>query len=328
MPQSKKLNIAVVTGGNNAEREISLKSANTIMSHLDREKYEPYLLNYHFGKFTDVVTDLPVDMNNFRLEVFDRVVRFDLVILFMHGTPAEDGKIQAYLELLDVPYVGCDYFTSALTFDKHACKRYLRGSDIPMAKSVLLLKDNPDTDALKELSGSNLFVKPNKNGSSYGVTMVKADSDYSEAITKAFEFDDEVIVEEYLKGREFSNGVYAGSKGLHVMPVTEIIPHKDFFDYEAKYKNESDEVTPADLSEPLTEKCQAQSKKLYELLLCKGMVRFDYILVGEEFYFLEANTIPGFSEQSLFPQQIKANGMTISGVLDEVIEETLHRYRA
>ena len=323
MPQSKKLNIAVVTGGNNAEREISLKSANTIMAHLDREKYEPYLLNYHFGKFTDAVTDLRVDLNNFRLEVFDRVVRFDLVILFMHGTPAEDGKIQAYLELLDIPYLGCDHFTSALTFDKHACKRYLQNADIPMAKSVLLHKSNPDTDALKELSGSNLFVKPNKNGSSYGVTMVNADADYSEAITKAFEFDDEVIVEEYLKGREFSNGVYVGAKGLHVMPVTEIIPHKDFFDYEAKYKNESDEVTPADLSESLTKKCQALSKKLYELLLCKGMVRFDYILVGEEFYFLEANTIPGFSEQSLFPQQIKANGMTISNVLDEMIEDIL-----
>jgi len=321
MQQSKKLNIAVITGGNNAEKEISLKSANTIMNHLDREKYEPFLLNYHYGKFTDSVTELPVDLNNFRLEVFDRVVRFDLVILFLHGTPAEDGKIQAYLELLDIPYVGCDHFTSSLTFDKQACKKYLKDTGIPMAKSALLLKAKPDLEALQVLSGSSLFVKPNKNGSSYGVTMVNADDDYSSAIQKAFEFDDEVIVEEYLKGREFSNGVYFGSKGLHVMPVTEIIPHKEFFDYEAKYKNESDEVTPADLSEELTKKCQAQSELLYKALQCKGMVRFDYILVGDEFYFLEANTIPGFSEQSLFPQQIKANGMTISGVLDEIIAD-------
>ena len=327
MPQSKKLNIAVVTGGNNAEREISLKSANTIMAHLDKEKYEPYLLNYHFGKFTDAATNLPVDMNKFHLEVFDRIVRFDLVILFMHGTPAEDGKIQAYLELLDVPYVGCDHFTSALTFDKQACKQYLNGKNIPMAKSVLLHKSNPDTEQLSALSGSSLFVKPNKNGSSYGVTMVNADDDYTAAINKAFEFDEEVIVEEYLKGREFSNGAYLGPDGVKVMPVTEIIPHKDFFDYEAKYKNESDEVTPADLSKELTLKCQAQSERLYQLLHCKGMVRFDYILVGQDFYFLEVNTIPGFSEQSLFPQQIISVGLTIAGVLNEIIEETMRRYK-
>ena len=325
MAKSKKLNIAVITGGDNAEREISVKSADTIMAHLDKEKYNSFLLNYHFGKFEDAVTSLPVDLNKFKMELFDRVVRFDLVILFLHGTPAEDGKIQAYLELMDVPYMGCDHFTSALTFDKQACKMYLHGVDVPMAKSVLLHKANPDLKAIKALEGQSLFVKPNKNGSSHGVTKIEAGGNYLEAIQKAFEFDDEVIVEAFLKGREFSNGVYHGSKGLHVMPVTEIIPHKDFFDYEAKYKNESDEVTPADLSEALTLKCQAQSEKLYKALQCKGMVRFDYILVEDEFYFLEVNTIPGFSEQSLFPQQIRAKGFTISQVLDEIIDHTLVR---
>jgi len=325
MAKSKKLNIAVITGGDNAEREISVKSANTIMAHLDKEKYDSYLMNYHFGKFEDAVTSLPVDLNTFNMEVFDGTVRFDLVILFLHGTPAEDGKIQAYLELMDIPYVGCDHFTSAMTFDKQACKMYLQSSNVPLAKSVLLHKANPDLAAVKALEGKSLFVKPNKNGSSYGITKVEANGDYSDAIQKAFEFDDEVIVEEYLKGREFSNGVYHGSQGLHVMPITEIIPHKDFFDYEAKYKNESDEVTPADLSEALTKKCQAQSEKLYKVLQCKGMVRFDYILVDNEFFFLEVNTIPGFSEQSLFPQQIRAKGFTISQVLDELVEETLNR---
>lgn len=327
MQHSKKMKIAVITGGDNAEQEISVKSARTIMAHLDKEKYEPYLLNYHFGKIKDEVTGFGVDLNNFRMELMDGHLRFDMVILFLHGTPAEDGKLQAYLELMDMPYVGCDYFTSALTFDKQACKRYLRGQDIPMAKSVLLHKTNPDMEQLSGLSGANLFVKPNKNGSSYGVSMVKANEDYNAAIKKAFEYDEEVIVEEYLKGREFSNGAYLGPNGVKVMPVTEIIPHKDFFDYEAKYKNESDEVTPADLSEALTQKCQAQSVKLYHSLQCKGMVRFDYILVDEDFYFLEVNTIPGFSEQSLFPQQIKVEGLTIAGVLDEIIEETVQRYK-
>ncbi len=321
MQRSKKLNIAVITGGDNAEQEISAKSAHTIVKHLDKEKYDTYLLHYHWGKFSDAVTEFPVDLNKFSMEVFDGTVRFDLVLLFLHGTPAEDGKIQAYLELLEIPYIGCDHFTSALTFDKHACKQYLSSSDIPMAKSVLLHKGQPDMAQLKSLEGTSLFVKPNKNGSSYGITMVKANEDYTEAIQKAFEFDDEVIIEEYLKGREFSNGVYRGTDGIQVMPITEIIPHKDFFDYEAKYKNESDEVTPAKLDDTLSQKCQAQSKKLYQLLQCKGMVRFDYILVGDEFYFLEANTIPGFSEQSLFPQQIKAAGLTISEVLDDIIDE-------
>ena len=327
MQHNNKLKIAVITGGDNAEREISLKSATTIINHLDKEKYESYLLNYSWGKLVNETCGFKVDLNTFRMELMEGNLRFDLVILYLHGTPAEDGKLQAYLELMDVPYVGCDHFTSALTFDKQACKRYLHGQGIPMAKSVLLHKANPEMEKLSALTGSSLFVKPNKNGSSYGVSMVSADEDYTAAIQKAFEYDEEVIVEEYLKGREFSNGVYCGTDGIKVMPVTEIIPHKDFFDYEAKYKNESDEVTPADLSEELTLKCQAQSRKLYESLQCKGMVRFDYILVGEEFYFLEVNTIPGFSEQSLFPQQIIAEGLTISGVLDEIIKETLMRYK-
>ena len=234
MQQSKKMKIAVITGGDNAEHDISVKSANNIVANLNKEKYEVFLMHYHFGKITDATTELPVDLNNFRMEVFDGAIKFDAVILFFHGTPAEDGKIQAYLELLDIPYIGCDHFTSALTFDKHACKRYLQNSEIPMAKSVLLYKSNPDYAQLKSLSGENLFVKPNKNGSSHGVTMVDAKDDYTAAIQKAFKFDDEVIVEEYLKGREFSNGVYLGTEGLKVMPITEIIPHKEFFDYEAK----------------------------------------------------------------------------------------------
>ena len=321
------MKIAVITGGDNAEQDISVRSANTIMAHLDKEKYETYLLNYHFGKIRDEITGFGVDLNTFRMEMMDGHLRFDLVILFLHGTPAEDGILQAYLDLMEIPYVGCDSFTSALTFDKQACKRYLQGQGIPMAKSVLLHKSSPDMEQLTVLSGASLFVKPNKNGSSHGVTMVKADEDYTSAINKAFEFDEEVIVEEYLKGREFSNGAYLGPDGIKVMPVTEIIPHTEFFDYDAKYKNKSDEVTPADLSEEHTKKCQAQSRKLYDSLGCKGMVRFDYILVDEDFYFLEVNTIPGFSEQSLFPQQIKSAGLTISGVLDEIIEETVKRYK-
>jgi D-alanine-D-alanine ligase len=171
--------------------------------------------------------------------------------------------------------------------------------------------------------GFPLFVKPNKNGSSYGITKVNEKSEIKSAVEKAMEFDDEVIIEAYLKGREFSNGVFRKGDEIIVLPITEIISKNDFFDYKAKYENESQEVTPADLSKKDTATCQALSKKIYLALGGKGMVRMDYIKMGKTFYFLEANTIPGFSEQSLFPQQIVGAGMTIKEVLDAVVDERL-----
>ena len=321
-----KLKVAVITGGDNAEREISLKSAETIIEHLDPDKYLSWKIDFTNSKFIEMSTGTAIDMNDFSLVSENEKITFDLVFFILHGIPAENGQLQGYFDFLNIPYCGCDHFTSALTFDKQACKDYLRHFDIPMAKSVMITKQTDlSKGALNELKDLTLFVKPNKNGSSWGVSKVNADADYSDAIAKAFKYDDEVIVEEYLQGREFSNGVYLSAEGMHVLPVTEIIPFGDFFDYEAKYKNESSEVTPADLDATLTKKAQLQSLKLFKALYCKGFVRFDYILQGDTFYFLEANTIPGMSEQSLVPQQLAADDKSIGLMLDEIIKETQNR---
>lgn len=319
----KKLNIAIITGGIVAERGISLKSAKTIYTHLSKRKYNRYLVDFDGKNFMELSSKKKLSKVDFSFSKNGKKVKIDLAFLMLHGNPAEDGRLQGYLDILGVPYTGCDHFVSSLTFDKQSCKIFLKNFDISMADSKLVRKGQKINVKEIEKIGFPLFVKPNKNGSSYGITKVNDNSSIKEAVEKAFQFDDEVIIESFLKGREFSNGVYRRGDEIVVLPITEIISENDFFDYEAKYENASEEVTPAKLSKKDTKICQARSKKIYEALGCKGMVRMDYIRMGGEFYFLEANTIPGFSEQSIFPQQIIAAEMKISEVLDSVVEERL-----
>ena len=319
----KKLNIGIITGGNVAERGISLKSGKTIFDHLDKKKYNAYLIDFDGKDFTEIGSGVKIRKKDFSFKPKNKREKIDLAFLMLHGHPAEDGVLQGYLDIIGLPYTGCDHFVSGLTFDKQSCKVFLKHYNIPMAPSMLIRKgDEIDFDAIEEM-GFPLFVKPNKNGSSYGISKVNDNSCIKTSIEKSFQFDDEVIIESFLKGREFSNGVFRKGKEIIVLPITEIISDNEFFDYEAKYENASEEVTPADLTEEETTTCQALSRKLYEVLNCKGMVRFDTIKMGDTFYFLEANTIPGFSEQSLFPQQIRANGMSIKDVLDDVVEERI-----
>lgn len=319
-----KKKVAIITGGNVAEREVSLKSAATIHKHLNKEHYESYVIELEGTDFLEQFTRTRLDKNDFSLSMAeDEKINFDFVFLMLHGHPAEDGCLQGYFEVLNIPYSGCDHFVSALTFNKQACKDYLRPFHIPMAKSELIYKSKAIDEAALKALALPLFVKPNKNGSSYGVTKVNNFDEIDAAIEKAFQFDKEVIVEQFLAGREFSNGVVRKGDELVVFPVTEIISANDFFDYKAKYENESEEVTPANLTIDLQKQVQALSLRLYEVLNCKGLVRFDSILVGDTFHFLEANTIPGFSEQSLFPQQALAHGWTIEELLDCVMEEGL-----
>ncbi len=319
----KKIKVAVITGGNVAEKGISLKSGTTVFNHLDSEKYDKYLIELRGIDFVDQASGQQVDKNDFSLELENGKIIFDLAFLMLHGHPAEDGCLQGYFELIGLPYTGCDHFVSALTFNKQACKDYLRLFDIPMAGSVLVkVNETVDATAIADL-GFPIFVKPNKNGSSYGITKVNQLEELQPAIDKAFQFDEEVIIEQFLQGVEYSNGVIRSKGEIVVLPITEIIPDTDFFDYQAKYENKSQEITPANLSGELTEKCQALSKKLYQTLDCKGMSRFDYILVGDNFYFLEANTIPGMSEQSIMPQQAKAYGWSLTAFLDEIVQEVM-----
>ncbi len=321
----KKLSVALVTGGDVAERGISLLSAETVKHYLDPNKYSARIIDFQKGDFTDVESGVKLNKSDFTLPL-DDLVHFDLVYPILHGSPAEDGILQGYLNLLGIPFTGCDTLASALSFNKQACKTFLMHYDIPQAKSILIKKDGQiDQDVIADLNFP-LFVKPNQNGSSYGISRVNEATEILAAIEKAFQFDDEVLVETFLDGPEFSNGAYRKGDEIIVLPITEIIPDEDvaFFDYKAKYENKSQEVTPARIPEALTESCKSLTKKIYEVLNCRGICRVDYILMGGEFYFLEINTIPGFSPNSLVPQQAEAMDIPINVMLEAVINEALN----
>lgn len=315
------MHIAILTGGPSAERVISEKSAGLVSRYLDPERFTWRLISIESDGWIDQESATKIDLNDFSLTIGEKKEAFGFVFLMIHGTPAEDGKIQGYFEMLGIPHSTCDTLTAALTFNKQKCKDYLKAFDIPLAPSVLLVKgEEYDKDALLEL-GFPLFVKPNCSGSSYGVSKVKSESELQAAIDFAYQYDDEVVVEAFLAGREFGCGVIRKERELHAFPVTEIIPKTEFFTYEAKYEGASEEITPANLSPDLTLLCQNLAKKIYRVLSCRGVVRFDFILVGEVFYLLEANTIPGMSEASIVPQQALAYGWTISKLLETIIEE-------
>lgn len=319
----KKLNIAILTGGNVAERIVSLKSAKTVEKYLDNQKYQSFVIELNGKQFVEQQTGKRLDLNDFSFKKGSAKITFDLVFLMLHGHPAESGSIVGYFELLGIPCTGCDHFVSALTFNKQLTKDFLRPHEIPMVDSRLLRKGQAiDLEDIKSM-GFPLFVKPNKNGSSYGVTKVPDENCILTSTQKAFEFDDEVIVEQFMAGQEFSNGVYRKGNEVIVMPITEIRTENEFFDYKAKYENESEEITPAEISDELTTQCKGITKSIYELLNCQGMCRVDYILIEGVFHFLEINTIPGMTEQSFIPQQVAAMGMDLSDFLDVIVEEGL-----
>lgn len=320
---SSKIRIAVVTGGNVAEREVSLKSAATVAKHLDADKYDVFVLELNGTVFTEQKSGVAVDLNDFSVTLPSGRMTFDLVYLMLHGHPAEDGRLQGYFELLGIPYTGCDPLVSALTFDKQACKDFLRSHQVPMAESRLLYKNKPFEETALHSLGFPMFVKPNKNGSSFGASKVNTPEQLAPAIAHAFNYDDEVVVEAFLKGQEFSNGVLRKDGVIFVLPITEIVTQNEFFDYQAKYEKQSEEITPARLSAAQTAECQEQTRRIYAALGCRGICRFDYILVNGTFYFLEANTIPGMSEASIVPAQAQAQGWSITQLLEPVVEEGL-----
>jgi len=321
-------NIAILTGGDTAERVISLKSAQVVFDNLPSDRYRCFMIDVEGADWHEIHTGAPIDKNDFSLTLpsvpiaGDRIT-FDCAFAALHGAPLEDGKMQGYLEMLGIPYTCCDGFVSALTMNKHNTKQQLAGTGVPMAKSVLLLKgEKVDAENLLGM-GLPLFVEPNSMGSSFGVTKVKTAAELLPAIGAAFEYDTEVVVESFLAGREFSNGVLRHNGEIIVLPVTEIIPETEFFDFAAKYEGKSQEVTPAEISEVLTLQCQDHSRFLYQFLQCRGVVRFDYILVHDTFHFLEANTIPGISPASIVPQQAKAYGWGLGELFSNLIVEAM-----
>ncbi|MEM1123440.1 MAG: D-alanine--D-alanine ligase [Bacteroidota bacterium] len=300
------MTIAILTGGNVAERGVSLRSTQTVEKFLDKSKYNVYVIELNGQQFQEQKTGEVLDMRDFSLVLDGQKITFDLVFLMLHGHPAENGSILGYFELVGIPCTGCDHLVSALTFNKQLTKDFLRPHSVPMVDSQLLRKGQTVGVEAIEKMGFPLFVKPNKNGSSFGITKVNQADEILPAVEKSFQFDDEVIVEQFMEGQEFSNGVYRKGQEVIVLPITEIRTDNEFFDYKAKYENESVEITPAEISEALTEQCQRLTKKIYELLNCKGVCRVDYILMNGLFHFLEINTIPGMTEPSFIPQQVAA----------------------
>ncbi len=316
-------NIAILTGGDSAERVISLKSGQVVREHLPADRYRTFLIDIQLADWRDLESGTPIDKNDFSLTLDGEHIRFDGAFAALHGSPLEDGKMQGYLEMLGVPYTCCDGYVSALTMNKQNTKMQLAPYGIPLAKSALLRKGDPVNPEQLLAMGLPLFVKPNDHGSSFGVSKVKTAEALAPALEEAWTFSSEAVVESFLPGREFGNGALRVNGVIVVLPVTEIIPETEFFDFAAKYEGKSQEVTPADLSDELTQQAQALSRTLYEVLKCRGVVRFDYILVGDTFYVLEANTIPGISPASIVPQQARAHGWTLSEFFTLVIEEAM-----
>jgi D-alanine-D-alanine ligase len=316
-------NIAILTGGDSEERVISLKSGRVVCDHLPKDRYRPYLIDIQKADWRELESGTPIDKNDFSLLLHGERIFFHCAFAALHGSPLEDGKMQGYLEMLGVPYTCCDGYVSALTMDKHNTKMQLAPYEVPMAKSVLIHKGD-DWDVKKlHLLGFPMFVKPNNHGSSFGVSKVKTPAALDPAIQEAFRFGTEVVVESFLPGREFANGALRVNGEVVVLPITEIIPETEFFDFAAKYEGKSKEITPADLSPALTQQCQQLTSRLYTLLKCRGVVRFDYILVEDTFHLLEANTIPGISPASLVPQQAKAHGWELGDFFSMLVEEAM-----
>lgn len=316
-------NIAILTGGDSEERVISLKSGRVVFDHLPKDRYRCFLIDIQKADWRELDSGVQVDKNDFSLTIDGEKIRFDCAFAALHGSPLEDGKLQGYLELVGLPYTCCDGYVSALTMNKHNTKTQLAPHGVPLAQSVLLRRGEA-ADAEKILAlGLPLFVKPNTHGSSFGVSKVKTADALRPALEEAWRFGDEVIVESFMPGREFGNGAFRRRGEVVVLPVTEIIPETEFFDFAAKYEGKSREVTPAELSPERTRQCQALSRRLYEILGCRGVVRFDYILVGDTFHVLEANTIPGISPASIVPQQARAAGWELGEFFGALVEEAM-----
>ena len=313
-----KKNVAVITGGEASEVGIALKSAQVAFKYIDRNLFDVYLVVIEKNDWWYVADEKKVakmDKNDFSLLLPDTKVYFDAVFIAIHGTPAEDGKLQGYFDMLKIPYNCCGVLQAALTFDKSRTKEYLAQLGIKTATSVVGFKAESTTDFEKEIKDKvpfPVFVKPNKNGSSYGASKVNTEAELKAALDNAFEFDDEVIVEEFLKGREVTNGVFTLDGKTVPLPITEILTQNEFFDYKAKYEGASQEITPADLDENTTKAIQQSSVAIYEKLGFKGMCRVDYIITARGFYMLEVNAIPGMSKESLIPQQAIAAGFDLT----------------
>ena len=320
-----KRTIAIVAGGDTSEYEVSLRSAQGIYSFIDKEKYTLYIVGMRGPDWHVRLDDgrtLPVDRNDFSFVLDGRKVKFDFAYITIHGTPGEDGRLQGYFDMLRIPYSCCGVLAAALTYDKFACNQYLHAYGVRIAESLLLRRGQTITDdEVVEKIGLPCFIKPSLGGSSFGVTKVKTREQIQPAIAKAFDEAQEVVVEAFMDGTELTCGCYKTRDKSVVFPVTEVVSHNEYFDYKAKYNGESDEITPARISNELTDRVKKLTSAIYDILGAQGIIRVDYIVTeGDKINLLEVNTTPGMTTTSFIPQQVRAAGLDIKDVMTDIIE--------
>lgn len=320
-----KKNVVVIAGGNSSEYEVSIRSGNHIFEEIDGERYNKYLMVLHQRDWQVEVDGqiYPVDKNDFSIECKGEKIAFDFAYVAIHGNPGENGMLQGYLDMMGVPYSTCSTLCEAVTFDKYTCTNYLRGFGIHTTNPVMLTRGQAfSKEAILETVGLPCFIKPNAEGSSFGVSKVKTAGDFDAAIAEAFGKCREVLVESYIDGTEFTCGLYKVGGKKVIMPVAEVIPKKEFFDFEAKYDaSKSDEIIPGRFSEEITDRIQDMASEVYDILRCEGIIRIDGFVRGEEIIMLEVNTTPGMTANSFVPKMVKVMGRTLREVMTEIIED-------
>ena len=319
--------IAIVAGGDSSENPVSLRSAATILEYMDKDKYEPYILEVEGKNWQVHVKEgvsAPVDRNDFSFTFEGRKTIFDYAYIIIHGTPGENGVFEGYLRLMRIPFSTCDVLASALTFNRFMLNMTLRSADVNVARSIRIRKgDKVNPDEVIESVGLPCFIKPTDGGSSFGTTKVKTREQIIPAVEDAFKENCEIMIESFMQGTEVTNGYFKTRKREVRLPVTEVVPKTDFFDYDAKYNGQVEEITPARIPDEIRDRIQALTARIYDLLGCHGIIRNDYIITeGGKINLLEVNTTPGMTATSFIPQQIRAAGLNLTDVLTELIEDS------
>ena len=322
-------NIAIIAGGNSSEYEVSMKSGKNIYDEVDETRYNKYLVVLKERDWHVEIGEekFPVDKNDFSFTRNGEKILFDFAYITIHGVPGENGLLQGYLDMMGVPYGCCNVLASALTFDKHTCNTYLKSYGVNVADSVMLIRGMAyDVNEIINEVGLPCFVKPNAEGSSFGVTKVKEAAQLEDALKKAFALCREVLIETFIDGTELTCGVVKAGDMDITMPIAEVVPKNEFFDFEAKYDpTKSDEIIPARISPELTNRIKTLSSMIYDILRCEGIIRVDYIVREDEIFMLEVNTTPGMTSNSFVPKMVRAMGGTLREILTKIIDNKLNR---
>lgn len=318
-----KKSVAVIYGGNSSEHQVSIQSGKNVAANLDRERYDVYEILIKGKSWTLIARNgeemEPAEIN--KTDFSAAGVHFDVAFIMIHGTPGENGLLQGYFEMLEIPFTTCNAFVSNIAFDKYSCKRFLDFAGVKFAKDCYIRKGRPYSPrSIVAQLGLPLFIKPTNGGSSFGVTKVKSMEEIEPAVERAFLENDAVMAEEAIVGREVTNGIFTDRGKIVNLPVTEIVTEREFFDFEAKYQGLSKEICPAPLPPHITEQIQQMTTHIYTFMGCSGLVRMDYIIKGEEIFFLEMNMVPGMTPMSLIPAQVRAAGIEITEFFTALIE--------